>query len=219
MRGQEKARKRLVAGLLTGILLAGAAAGMAQEKPSKVAIINIQVAILQTNDGQKAAKEIQTRFAPKEQELTKAQQEINALQDQLRNQEKTLSDDARNKLLKSIDEKTRLFNRNNEDATAEFQSAQNDAYNEIGQKMMPILGDYAQKNNFTLVMDVSAPQTPVLWVDPATDITKTIVDLYNQATATPAAAAAPATPAAAPIPATPPAAAAPAGGANPATTP
>ena len=211
MKGQEKSMKRLVPGIVTAVLLAGATAGVAQDKATKVAIINIQIAIAQTSDGQQAAKDIQAKFAPKQQELTKAQQEINALQDQLRNQEKTLSDDARNKLLKSIDDKTRMFNRNNEDATSEFQAAEQEAINEIGQKMMSVLGEYAQKNSYSVVLDVSSPQTPVLFAEPSIDITKDIIDLYNLTHAKPAASAAPAAPAAtAPKPPAAPAAAAPA---------
>jgi outer membrane protein len=181
----------------------------AQESPAKLAIINIQAAIAQTNDGQQAAKDLQAKFLPKQQELTKAQEEITGLQNQLRNQETTLNEDARTRLLRSIDEKTRAFNRSNEDATNEFQLAEQDAINEIGQKMMNVLGKYAQENNFAVVLDVSSPQTPVLYADPATDITRTIIDLYNQANAAPAAGATPFTaPEAqaappAPVPATP----------------
>ena len=225
-----KGMKRLLPGILVAILMAGATASQAQDKPPKLAIINIQIAIAQTSDGQKAAKEIQDRFAPKRKELDDAQKEINALQDQLRNQEKTLSDDARNKLLKQIDDKTRSFNRSNEDATTDFQNAEQEAINEIGQKMMTVLSGYAQKNTYSLVIDVSSPQTPVLYADAGIDITKEIIDLYNQSVAKPAASAAPATPAApkaaspaapaaaAPKPAAP-AAAAPAGSPKPAATP
>ena len=192
MREQGKDMKRFVSGILTAILVTGATAGMAQEQGTKLAIINIQIAIAQTNDGQQAAKELQAKFAPKQQELTKAQQEITTLQDQLRNQEKTLSDEARNKLLRTIDEKTRAFNRNNEDATHEFQTAEQDAINKIGQKMMNVLGEYAQKNNYAVVLDVSSQQTPILYADPGTDITEDIINLYNQATAKPAASTTPA---------------------------
>jgi Skp family chaperone for outer membrane proteins len=217
MKGQGERMKRLVPGILTIILLAGATAVRAQGQGTKVAIINIQVAIAQSNDGQKAASALQTKFAPKQQELSKAQQEINALQDQLRNQEKTLNEDARNKLLRSIDDKTRAFNRTNEDVTHEFQTAEQDAINEIGQKMMNVLGEYAQKNSYGVVLDVSSQQTPVLYADPATDITKDIIDLYDQATATPAASTAPAAPA--PEAKAAPAAAAPAAATPAATTP
>jgi len=157
-------------------------ATFAQEKPLKVAILNIQQAIAQCNEGQEAAKALQAKFAPKRADLEKQQREINDLQNQLRNQEKTLSDDSRNKMLRTIDDKTRVFNRANEDATSEFQQAEQDAINEIGRKMVGIISDHAQKNGYTIVMDVSSPQTPVLYADAAIDITPKIIELYNAAT-------------------------------------
>lgn len=221
--------RRFVLMIAVATLLAFSTAGLAQEKTVKVAILNIQAAIAQSNDGQQAAKQLQDRFGPKRAELEKQQQEINALQEQLRNQQKTLSDDARNKLLRTIDDKTRAFNRTNEDATADFQQAEQDAINEIGRKMMGVISEHAQKNGFALVLDVSSPQTPVLYADSAIDITQTIMELYNQASAKPTASAAPkapATPAAPAAPAAAPAAqsaapaAAPASGqTKPASTP
>jgi len=157
-------------------------ATLAQEKPLKVAILNIQQAIAQCNEGQQAAKALQAKFAQPRADLEKQQREINDLQNQLRNQEKTINDDTRNKMLRTIDEKTRVFNRANEDATSEFQQAEQDAINEIGRKMLGIISDHAQKNGYTIVLDVSSPQTPVLYADSAIDITPKIIELYNAAT-------------------------------------
>ena len=185
-------------------ILCIAGRGFAQDKPPKVAIINIQAAIAQSNEGQEAAKALQTRFSPKRNELEKQQKDINDLQNQLRNQEKTLSEEARTRLLRSIDDKTKAFNRTNEDATSEFQQAEQDAINEIGRKMMGVLDEYAKKNEISVVLDVSSPQTPVLYADVSMDITPKIIELYNQASAKPAASA-PAKPAAEPA-AKPPAA-------------
>ena len=186
-------------------------AGLAQDKAPKMAIINIQAAIAQSNDGQEAAKQLQTRFAPKRTDLEKQQKDINDLQTQLRNQERTLSDDARARLMRQLDDKNKAFTRSNEDATAEFQQAEQDAINEIGRKMIGVLDEYAKKNEFAVILDVSSPQTPVLYADSSIDITPKIIELYNQATTKPAASAAPA-PAAAPAarPAAAPASATPA---------
>ena len=166
--------------------------GLAQDKALKMAIINIQVAIAQSNDGQEAARQFQTRFAPKRADLEKQQKDINDLQTQLRNQERTLSDEARARLMRQVDDKTKVFNRSNEDATAEFQQAEQDAINEIGRKMMGVLDEFAKKNEFSVILDVSSPQTPVLYADSSIDIIPKIIELYNQATAKPAASAAPA---------------------------
>ena len=213
-----RSMRRMIPGLVMGCLLVGAAASQAQDKAGKMAIINIQVAISQSNDGQKAASEIQTKFAPKRQDLDKKQQQINALQDQLKKGETTLGEDAKAKLLRQIDDLTRAFNRDNDDASNELQTAEQDAINEIGQKMMNVLSDYAKKNGFTMVLDVSSPQTPVLYADATIDITKDIVDLYNTASAA-SKPAAPAAGASAPAPAAAPAASAPKPAAPPAKTP
>ena len=101
--------KRMIPTVMLMTVLAALTVGMgtASAQGQKVGIINIQQAIAQSADGQKAAAALQTKFTPKRNELEKMQNELNALQDQLRNQEKTLSDDARNKLMRQIDDKTR----------------------------------------------------------------------------------------------------------------
>ena len=89
--------------------------------------------------------------------------------------------------------------------------AVDDAINEIGQKMVGIIAEHAKQNSYTMVLDVSSPQTPVLYADSGLDITAKIIELYNAAPKTAAAprapAAAPKPPAAATAPARPPAAA------------
>ena len=171
--------------LLVSTALAFSIAGFAQDKAPKMAILNIQAAIGQCNEGQEAAKALRDKFAPKRADLEKQQREINDLQNQLKNQEKTLSEEARNKLLRSVDEKTRAFNRANEDASTEFQQAEQDAINEIGRRMLGIISEHARKNSYTIVLDVSSPQTPVLYADSALDITAKVIDAYNAATGKP----------------------------------
>lgn len=200
--------------ILAATLVALPAGSFAQDKAPKVAIMSIQQAIAQCSEGQAAAQALQAKFQPKRTDLEKLQREITDLQNQLKNQEKTLSEDARAKLMRTLDEKNRIFTRDNEDATQEFQQAEQDAINEIGRKMLGMINDYAKKNGFSLILDTSSPQSPVLYADNALEITNIIVGLYDAA-AKPAASSAPAEPAkpaatAAPKPAEPkPAAAAP----------
>jgi hypothetical protein len=82
--------------------------------------------------------------------------------------------------------------------------------------MMQVIDKYAQSNGFSIVLDVSNPNTPVLYASNTIDITKEVIDLYDKTIgaapaagpAKPAALAPPAAPKpAAPKPAAPPAAA------------
>jgi outer membrane protein len=185
-------------------LLAAALASNAQSPtpspaPTKVGIINIQQAILSTRDGQKAADELQQRYEPKRKELEQKQNEINALRDQLNRGSNTMSEEARQALIRQIDQKTRALNRDTEDAQADFEQDQNRILQELGQRMMVVIGKYARDNGYALILDVSSPQTPVLYAANGIDITSDIVALYDKNTPTdaappkPAAAAPPAT--------------------------
>jgi outer membrane protein len=167
--------------------------------PTKVAIIHVQNAILMSTDGKKAAGDLTTTFAPRKAELEKKQQEIAALQDQLKKGSTTMSEEARTKLMRDSDALTTKLNRDTQDAQTDLDEAQGKLMQELGNKMLAIIEKYATQNGFALVLDVSNPQTPVLWAASGIDITNDIVKLYDQANPAGAGSAAkPAAPAARP---------------------
>jgi outer membrane protein len=184
------------------LALGVALSALAQGAPSKVGVINIQGAIVTTKDGQKAASELETRSAPKRKELETKQNEITQLKDQLQKGQNTLSEATKAELYKNIDAKTKILNRDVEDAQAEFDQDQQKILQQLGQKMMAVIDKYAKDNGYTLILDVSSPQTPVLYASNTIDVTKDIIDLYDKNTAG-ATTAAPAPTAAKPAPATP----------------
>ena len=171
--------------VLPALAMGMAALSTAQAQPaaSKIGIIHVQNAILSTKDGQKAASDLQTRFAPKKADLDKKQAAIAALQDQFRKGGATMSDDAKTKLTREIDSNTKSLNRETEDAQAELDQEQGKVMQELGQKMMSVLDKYAKDNGFSVILDVSNPQTPVLWASNTVDITNEIVVLYDKANA------------------------------------
>ncbi len=177
--------------------------------PTKVGIIHIQNAIIQTKDGQKAAAEMDTKFAPKRKEFDQKQTELTTLQTQFRNGANTMSEDAKQKLTRDIDQKTKLLQRDMDDAQAELDQEQQRILQDLGQKMMVVIDKYANEHGFSLVLDVSSPQTPVLYASNTIDITRDIVELYDKNSGLPGGAAAPAAVPARPAAAKPAAAAPP----------
>lgn len=191
-----------------------AALAHAQAAPTKVAIISVQQAILQTKDGQTASAALQAKFMPKRQEIEKKQASIQALQDQMKKGSATMSEDAKTKLQRDIDSNTKALQREGEDFDADVQQEEGRIMQDLGQKIMDVIIKYATQNGYAMVLDVSNQQTPVLWADPSADITTEIIKLYDAAHpstgAAPAGTAKPATPPPAPAgaakpPATPPA--------------
>jgi outer membrane protein len=129
------------------------------------------------------------------------QNEINSLKDQLQKGQNALSDQAKQELIRNIDVKTKSFNRDLEDLNAEGDAEQQRVLQDLGQKMMAVIDKYAKDNGFILIVDVSSPQTPVLFASNTIDITKDIIELYDKNTGPPAttsAAPKPAAPAATP---------------------
>ncbi|MGA2594995.1 MAG: OmpH family outer membrane protein, partial [Bryobacteraceae bacterium] len=62
---------------------------------TKVGIIHIQNAIISTKDGQKAAADLTSKFAPKKADLEKKNSLVAQLQDQLRKGSNTMSEEAK----------------------------------------------------------------------------------------------------------------------------
>jgi len=65
----------------------------------KIGVIDIQTAILATNEGQKEFTALQTKFQPKKTELESSSKEIENLQKQLDTQGNVLTEDARGNLV------------------------------------------------------------------------------------------------------------------------
>jgi outer membrane protein len=162
----------------------------------KIGVIDIQTAILATNEGQKEFTALQTKFQPKKTELENKQKEIEGLQKQVDTQGNVLTEEARNNLVRTLESKKKDYQRDYEDASSDFDNQKNDILRTLGNKVYATLDKYAKANNFSVIVDVSSPQSPILWASQGTNITKAIVDAYNAASGVPA----PATPAATPKP-------------------
>ena len=167
---------------MKSLLLAGivALAASAFAQPTKVGIINIQNAIVSTQDGQKAIKTLEEKSAPRRKDLEAKQAAIAALQNTLKTSSNTASEDTKRKLTGDIDAKTKSFNRDVEDAQAEAEQDQAKLLNEIGGKMMAVIDKYATDKGYALVIDVSAQQSPVLYASNSIEITRDIVALYDK---------------------------------------
>ena len=155
----------------------------------KLGTINIEAAIFQSNEGQRDFEALSKKLEPKQTELKNMNDEIESLKKQLNNDK--LSDDARNVLVKQIEQKQKQLERSVQDARDDAQNQQNEIAQRILQKMAPIIVKYAGDKGFGIIMDTSNPwpQGQVLWSDPArVDITKAIVDAYNVQSGVPAPA-------------------------------
>jgi outer membrane protein len=166
----------------------------AQAPNTKVAVISLQGALVGTKDGQKAAQELEAKFTPKQKDFDQRKAEIGSLQDELRKGSNTMSQDKRTDLERQVDEKTKRLNRDEQDARDELNSEQQRLLQGLGQRLMAVVTKYAKDNSYAMVLDVSSPNTPVMYASSAIDITQDIISLYDKTTANGGPATIPQTP-------------------------
>jgi outer membrane protein len=187
----------LIFTLASGLALSAAAQtspapAAAPAGPAKIAVIAFQVAVAQTNEGQRNFADLQKKYAPREAQLKSLGEEIDNLTKQLQAQGDKLSDAERANRAKTIDEKKKKAQRDLEDAQNDMNSEMQEMYNGLASKVYDVLASYAQQQGFTLVLDVAQQQNPVLYASDSTNITKAVIEAYNVKSGVPAPPAQPA---------------------------
>jgi outer membrane protein len=180
--------------LASGLALSAAAqttpapaAAAAPAGPAKVAVIEFQAAVGQTNEFQRDFADLQKKYEPKRNQLKTMADEIDGLEKQA--QSTTLSEADRAEKAKTADDKKKQAQRFAEDAQNDLGQEMNEVYNKVATKVFDVLSGYVKEHGYSLVLDGSeSQQTPsiVLYHVENTDISKAIIDAYNLKSGVPA---------------------------------
>jgi outer membrane protein len=191
----------LTVSLASSLVLSSAAQTAPAAAPAKVAVIAFQDAMAQTNEGMRNIGDLQRKFDPKRQQLKARSAELDNLSKQLQTQSSTLSEAEIAKRTKDIGDKKKAFDRDAEDAQNDLQTEMRGLFGTLGPKFYEVMVNYAKQQGYTLVLDISQEQNPVLYAGDSTNISKEVVDAYNAKSGVPAPPAA--QPASGPAPARP----------------
>jgi len=155
--------------------------------PAKVAVIAFQAAVSQTNEFQRNFADLQKKYDPKRQQLKTLSDEVDTLTKQLQDQGTQLSEADRVSKARTLDEKKKQLDRDTQDAQGDFQNDLQQLFGNMATKVGTVMTDYAEKHGYTLVLDAGSEQNAtVLYAVPSTDITKAVIDAYNQKSGVPA---------------------------------
>lgn len=154
--------------------------------PAKVAVIAFAAAVAQTNEGQRTLGDVQRKFEPKRAQLKTLNDEIDTLTKQLQAQGDKLSPTESAARSKSIDDKKKALQRQAEDAQNDYNQEMGEAMNSLETKVYEVVQAYAKDQGYTLVLDGSQQQTPILWFAETTNITPQIIAAYNTKSGVPA---------------------------------
>jgi len=168
-----------------------AMAAHAQTAPStnKIAVVQFQLAVTQTNEFERNYADLQKKYDPKRQELQTITTQITNMTKELQSKGSTLSQAEQQSRAQAIEDKKRQAQRMQDDDQSDYQSDMQSMINDMAQKVGSELQAYAREHGYTVVLDASQSQNQapeVLYWSPAMDITKAVVDAYNTKSGIPA---------------------------------
>ena len=156
----------------------------------KIAWLNIEQAILSSDEGKAQFQDVQKYVDGKNAELEKRKKEADNLQNQLNVQGPKLTDEARADLEEQLQAASTYLQRFSDDTQKDIDNKRNRVTNYIGRRMLPVIEKLAKERGLSAVVYYN-PQRDA-WVDPTLVITEDVVKAYNRAYPVAARPAAPA---------------------------
>ena len=158
--------------LVPAALLAAASAGLAQ---SKVAIINLQRAVLESAEIKKASAEMENKYKPRQTEVEKLQKDIQAIQQNL--QSGKLSALGEQDATAQGQKKQRELTRLTEDLQADVERERTEILSKSSQRMQEVVKKLAEEKGLDIVIDISN----TVYFKAALEITTESITAYDKA--------------------------------------
>jgi outer membrane protein len=144
---------------------------------SKVAVVNLQQAVLQTAEIKKASADLEAKFKPRQAELQKLQTELDSIQQQLQAGQGKLSPQAEADLNARGQRTQRDLQRRSQDLQEEVDAVRNEILGKSGQKMAEVVRKLAEERGVDVVVDAQS----TLYVKPVLDLTKDAIAEFDKA--------------------------------------
>ena len=156
-------------------LLAGLASLGIANAQIKMAVINSQKAILDTEDIKKAQADLTAKYKPRQDQLEKLQKELQDIQNQL--QSGKLNQLGEQELTAQGQKKQRDLQRLQQDLQEDADRDRNDILQRAGARMQEVVKKLADEKGLDLVVD----SANTLFYKPNLDLTNDAVVAYNKA--------------------------------------
>jgi outer membrane protein len=143
--------------------------------PAKVAIINAQKAVADTQEIQKAQKDLEAKYGPRQQAVTKLQNDLQTLQTQMNAPNLTPEREAT--MRADFTTKQKQLQRLGEDLQNDVNNERQDILGRAGRHMTDVVKKLAEERGFDVVIDI----TNTLYYKPGLEITAAATAAYDKA--------------------------------------
>lgn len=170
-----KLRGILALGFVTTFLVSSADAQAPSSAPAKVAIINAQKAVADTQEIRKAQTTLEAKYRPRQQAIENLQRELQSIQQQLN--APNLAPDREAQLRADGTQKQKQLQRLGEDLQSDVNTERQDILGRAGRQMADVVKKIAEQRSIDIVIDV----TNTIYFKPALDITADATAAYDRA--------------------------------------
>ena len=172
-RGARRARRGLLA---MGTLLLTCVCGSAAAQ-SRIAVVDIQRAINETEDGRKAKAQLKKLFNKRQKVLDKKQKAIKSMKEELEKQKDVLSKTALQKRLEGYQKAAVELQGVYVEYQRELAAKEAELTKGIIERMRGILRRIGQSQGYALIMERN--EAGVMWVPSNLDLTDMLIQRYN----------------------------------------
>lgn len=144
---------------------------------TKVGLVDMQKAIQETAEGQKAKKELETDFGKKKKDLEKKEADIKKMGEDLDKKALVLSDDVKQKKQQEMQKEMQKYQEAVAKSQMEIQKHERDLTNPIIAKLRKTIEEIGKKENFTMVLEKS--EQLVLFSEKTIDLTDRVIKEYD----------------------------------------
>lgn len=147
---------------------------------SSIVTISFNNAVLGTAEAQRDLGALQKKYSPREQQLQKLNNDIEASRKLLADSTAKLSESEKNQRLQDLNTKDKQLQRDSEDFKNDSQQDSQQAFQRVAQKMYSFLQEYAPQHGYSAVLERGTDAAPVVWYAANNvDITDQLTKAYN----------------------------------------
>ncbi|MEW6326335.1 MAG: OmpH family outer membrane protein [Thermodesulfobacteriota bacterium] len=170
-----KKRILILIGIIIGLMVAGQS--WAEEK-TKIAILNIQKILTESEVGKKTKDDLSSKFKNLQEKINKKQDELEKFRQDLEKKTAVISAEARDEKEREYQKQYREFKQLYEDAQYEMQQAERKATEPLIKSLQTILEKFGKEQGYTLILD--PVRSGVVYAADDIDVTDKILDLFNK---------------------------------------
>lgn len=154
--------------------------GVGNPTASSIVTLSFNNAVLGTAEAQRDLGVLQKKYSPREQQLKKLNDDIEASKKLLGDSTAKLSESERNQRVQDLNSKDKQLQREAEDFKNDSQTDSQQAFQRVAQKMYSFLQEYAQQHGYSAVLERGTDAAPVVWYATNNmDITDQLTKAYD----------------------------------------